>query len=73
MVVSGDAATPDELVEPGDLPELLGVGRGRAYVLSREKRFPDPWFVGRNTRLWRRSDIERYVATYRPAESGPGQ
>ncbi len=47
---------------------MLGVSRGRAYIISRDKRFPDPWYDGQTARLWRRSEVEDYIARYRPAD-----
>ncbi|ABW09740.1 hypothetical protein Franean1_0274 [Parafrankia sp. EAN1pec] len=66
-------ATPaDEPARPGDLIDiagvraLLGVGKARAYQLSRDKSWPDPWLDHPQLRLWLRADVEAWLDRHRP-------
>lgn len=50
------------LYTTGDIADLLGVGRQRAYTLSRQRDFPEPydeWPGG--LAVWRVEDIERWA------------
>jgi predicted DNA-binding transcriptional regulator AlpA len=60
-------ADPDELITFGQVRELLGVGKARAYSITRDYVFPRPWFQGDggHVRLWRRTDVERWLDEHR--------
>jgi prophage regulatory protein len=53
----------------GDIADRLGVGRQRAYVLSRQRGFPEPWdeWPGEFA-VWRVEDIEAWIKGSRYAE-----
>ncbi|MCK9928098.1 hypothetical protein MXD62_13100 [Frankia sp. Mgl5] len=46
----------------------LGVTTARAYVISRFRDFPAPWYASTDgrVRLWLRADVERWLDTNRP-------
>lgn len=53
----------------GDIADRLGVGRQRAYVLTRSRDFPEPydeWPGG--LAIWRVEDIEAWIRTSRYAD-----
>jgi predicted DNA-binding transcriptional regulator AlpA len=57
------------LYTTGDIADRLGVGRQRAYVLSRTRGFPEPydeWEGG--LAVWRIEDVEAWIRTSRYAE-----
>lgn len=57
-----------KLYTTGDIADLLGVGRQRAYVLSRQRDFPEPYDEWPNgLAVWLVADIERWRATSRYA------
>lgn len=68
------AATPDELVGFAEVRETLGTAKARAYVITRDRDFPAPWYVDRDGRfrLWLRADVEHWLDQHRPGwrESG---
>ena len=50
------------LYTSGDIADRLGVGRQRAYVLSRQRDFPEPydeWAGG--LAVWRVEDVEAWI------------
>jgi prophage regulatory protein len=56
------------LYTTGDLADRLGVGRQRAYVLSRMKDFPDAYEEWPNgLTVWRVEDIEAWIRASRYA------
>jgi predicted DNA-binding transcriptional regulator AlpA len=61
-------ATPDELIGIAELRAVLGVGKARAYTITRDRSFPAPWYEGQDgqTRLWLRVDVETWLNTHRP-------
>ncbi|WP_128423040.1 hypothetical protein [Frankia sp. EI5c] len=61
-------ATPDELVGIADIRAWLGVATARAYVVSRFRDFPAPWYASEDgrVRLWRRTDVEAWLDANRP-------
>jgi predicted DNA-binding transcriptional regulator AlpA len=61
-------ATPDELVGIAEIRSMLGVASARAYVISRFRDFPAPWYVSGDgrTRLWLLSEVEGWLDRYRP-------
>jgi prophage regulatory protein len=44
-----------------EIGELLGVTRSRANQLAREQGFPKPLGVLHMGKVWRRTDIERWM------------
>jgi len=52
------------LVSISDVAELLGVGKARADAISHKAGFPRSVPTGAG-RIWRRSDVERWIATHR--------
>lgn len=61
-------ATPDELIGVAELRAILGVGKARAYTITRDRAFPAPWYEGPDgqTRLWLRPDVEAWLDRHRP-------
>lgn len=52
---------------PEEIRERLGVSRQRAYILIGRKEFPDPWRVLAIGKVWRSTDVERWIAeVYEP-------
>lgn len=64
-MTSGDVP-PDEYMDLEDVRKALGVSRSRAYVVTRDREFPDPVMVRPRYRVWRRSDVEAYLDAKRP-------
>jgi predicted DNA-binding transcriptional regulator AlpA len=64
-VATGDD-TDDGFVDLSQLGEILGVGRSRAYAVSRDRTFPEPAVVRPRIRLWRRVDVEAWMDAHRP-------
>jgi prophage regulatory protein len=57
------------LYTTGDIADRLGVGRQRAYTLSRQRTFPEPydeWDGG--LAVWRIEDIEAWIKTSKYAD-----
>jgi predicted DNA-binding transcriptional regulator AlpA len=69
-VVSHDdrCAYPEDLCTFGQIRAWLGVSRARAYQVTAQRRFPEPWFTGDDghVRLWRRADVEHWLDENRP-------
>ncbi|KLL10814.1 helix-turn-helix transcriptional regulator [Protofrankia coriariae] len=61
-------ATPDELIGIAEIRAILGVGKARAYTITRDRSFPPPWYEGLDgqTRLWLRADVESWLDRHRP-------
>lgn len=58
-----------KLMTSGDIADRLGVGRQRAYVLTRSRTFPEPfdeWDNGLS--VWLIADVERWISTSRYAD-----
>jgi hypothetical protein len=58
-----------KLYTSGDIADRLGVGRQRAYTLSRTRGFPEPfdeWPGG--LAVWLVEDVERWIKTSRYAD-----
>ena len=54
------------LYTTGDIADRIGVGRQRAYMVSRLKGFPDPWdeWPGASgLAVWRVEDVEEWIKT----------
>jgi predicted DNA-binding transcriptional regulator AlpA len=61
------------LYTTGDLADRLGVGRQRAYVLSRTKDFPEPYEEWSNgLTVWSAADIEEWIKASRYATESDG-
>jgi predicted DNA-binding transcriptional regulator AlpA len=61
------------LYTTGDLADRLGVGRQRAYVLSRMKDFPEPYEEWANgLTVWSATDVEEWIKTSRYAAEANG-
>ncbi|GAB3797863.1 helix-turn-helix transcriptional regulator [Micromonospora zhanjiangensis] len=56
---------PGELVGPGELLALLGVGRSRLRQIVAHPNFPKPYARLTGMNVWLRADVERYIAEYR--------
>jgi hypothetical protein len=68
-VASEDAPVrPEDLVTFGEVRAALGVTKQRAAVITRDHRFPPPWYVSADgtVRLWRRADVEAWLDVNRP-------
>ncbi|MEX5631208.1 hypothetical protein [Parafrankia sp. FMc2] len=61
-------ATPDELVGIAEIRATLGVATARAYVISRFRDFPAPWYASEDgrVRLWLRADVQLWLDRHRP-------
>lgn len=61
-------AAPADLIAFAELREMLGVAKARAYVITRDRDFPAPWYVDpdHRIRLWRRADVEEWMDQHRP-------
>jgi predicted DNA-binding transcriptional regulator AlpA len=53
-------------VSIGDVARMLGVGRSRAYELSKRVGFPEPVGQTPRMRLWAREDVEEWIRRTRP-------
>ncbi|MFF5214807.1 helix-turn-helix transcriptional regulator [Micromonospora sp. NPDC000442] len=56
---------PGPLVGPGEIQQMLGVGRSRFRQLAMYPTFPKPFQVLMAGAVWLRSDIEAWIAQYR--------
>lgn len=64
-----DVGIKGRLWTSGDIADRLGVGRQRAYVLTRSREFPEPfdeWPGG--LAVWDVATVERWISTSRYAE-----
>lgn len=55
-----------DLVGMGEIRRMLGVSRQRAYVVTRSRAFPPPLVELEQGPIWRRSDVEAWIAANRP-------
>jgi predicted DNA-binding transcriptional regulator AlpA len=55
------------LMGTAELAKALGVGRQRAYVLSRQKGFPDPLDTLEMGAVWDAEVVEAWIKANRPA------
>ena len=61
--------TRGKLMTSGDVADRLGVGRQRAYVLTRQRTFPEPFDEWPNgLAVWLTTDVEKWVATSKYAD-----
>jgi predicted DNA-binding transcriptional regulator AlpA len=56
----------EDLIDMAELQAMLGVSRGRAYTISRDRSFPEPAITRPRFRAWRRSDVEAWLDEHRP-------
>lgn len=56
----------DRLLSTSDVGRRLGVGRERGRQIVNRDDFPDAKQQVGRTRLWRSSDVEKWVAENRP-------
>jgi prophage regulatory protein len=64
-----DVGVKGRLYTSGDIADRLGVGRQRAYTLSRQRSFPEPydeWPGG--LAVWTVADVEAWIKTSRYAD-----
>jgi predicted DNA-binding transcriptional regulator AlpA len=64
------AAEADELLTLSELAELAGVKTATAKQWGKRGQLPAPWAWTPAGRLWRREDVEEWLAA-RAALSGP--
>lgn len=58
-----------KLYTTGDLAGILGVTRQRAYTVSRQKGFPDPFDEWENgITVWLVTDVEKWLRANRSAD-----
>jgi predicted DNA-binding transcriptional regulator AlpA len=65
---------PPPMVRAGELGEVLGgISRTQAWVLAKSPGFPRPIVLGPKTRMWRRAEVERWLAAHQEgAKESPG-
>ena len=56
---------------PAEIQDRLGVSRQRAYIIIGRKDFPDPWVVLSMGKVWRSTDVERWIKQHRPEIAEP--
>jgi len=49
-----------------EIRERLGVSTQRAYIIVGRKDFPDPWRQLARGKVWRSTDVERWIREHRP-------
>ncbi|MGS2614475.1 helix-turn-helix transcriptional regulator [Micromonospora sp. LZ34] len=58
---------PVELVGVAEIREMLGnVSRQRASVIANQRNFPEPIAVLAMGKVWRKSDVEKWIRQHRP-------
>ncbi|WDZ84525.1 hypothetical protein [Micromonospora cathayae] len=58
-----------DLVGVAEIRDMLGgVSRQRANVITNAKGFPDPVATLRMGKVWRRQDVEQWIAEHRSAK-----
>ncbi|MBM0260220.1 hypothetical protein [Micromonospora sp. 4G55] len=56
-----------ELVGVSEIREMLGgVSRQRASVIANQRNFPEPIAVLAMGKIWRKSDVEKWIKQHRP-------
>lgn len=58
-----------------EIADRLGVSRQRAYIISRQRNFPESYDDLEGGSVWRIADVERWIAEHRPklAEEPEGE
>jgi predicted DNA-binding transcriptional regulator AlpA len=70
--VSESVGTEDEdnpFVSIGYLIKRTGTSRTRCFQLTQRPSFPKPVQQTALGRLWRREDVDQWIATYRPGDA----
>jgi len=49
-----------------EIARRLGVGRNRAYQITRDRDFPEPYQTLVMGSIWLAEDVEEWIATHRP-------
>ncbi|MET8908730.1 hypothetical protein [Micromonospora sp. NPDC004551] len=58
-----------DLVGAAEIRDMLGgISRQRVNVITNAKGFPDPVAVLQMGKVWRKRDVERWIAEHRPAQ-----
>ncbi|MFF4888767.1 hypothetical protein [Micromonospora chersina] len=58
-----------DLVGAAEIRDMLGgISRQRVNVITNAKGFPDPIAVLQMGKVWRRRDVERWIAEHRPVQ-----
>ncbi|MGC5017645.1 hypothetical protein [Micromonospora sp. DT47] len=56
-----------DLVGVSEIREMLGgVSRQRASVIANQRNFPEPIAVLAMGKVWRKSDVEKWIRQHRP-------
>ncbi|MFG3580529.1 hypothetical protein [Micromonospora chersina] len=59
-----------DLVGAAEIRDMLGgISRQRVNVITNAKGFPDPIAVLQMGKVWRRRDVERWIAEHRPVQN----
>ncbi|WFE38775.1 hypothetical protein [Micromonospora sp. WMMD998] len=61
----GKPEVPGPLVGPGEIMDMLGVGRSRFRQIILQPYFPRPFQTLQAGSVWLRSDVEAYIRDYR--------
>lgn len=56
-----------------EIADRLGVTRQRAYVISRQKGFPEPLDTLQMGPVWSRDDVEDWIKANRPDLDAPDE
>lgn len=51
---------------PAEIQERLRVSRQRAYIIIGRRDFPEPWTELKMGKVWRSTDVERWIREHRP-------
>lgn len=54
------------LMGTAEIAKALGVGRQRAYVISRQRTFPEPLDTLEMGSVWDAEDVEAWIKVHRP-------
>ena len=61
----------DRILRLAEVLEITGLSRSSLYRAIREGRFIPPVELGKNSRGWRASEIQAWIASLRPARPEP--
>ena len=64
-IASPDSSRSDSLMSAGEIRSRLNVSRQRVYQLTCRPDWPRPCGVFGNGKVWRRSDVEEWIAEHR--------
>jgi prophage regulatory protein len=56
-----------------EIADRLGVSRQRAYIISRQRTFPESYDDLEGGSVWRIEDVERWIAEHRPELNEPDE